>query len=233
MPPLIQNGKVPVAIAVRLVQDDAEREAVYRLRYTVYVEELGRKQSHADEANRRIAEPIDRSARIFAAFDGPQIVGTIRQNWASDDIAPYPRFYHFHLFKGLPKRIVSISSKLIVAPSHRGSTLSLRLCTAVFDFVARNGGQFSIMDCSTPHKPFFEKLGFRQYLPDLPHPIYGTLHRMALCVHDREHLQRVGSPYWRVIQNIPHNQSAVELFHQRVLPGIRASLPPENPAPSS
>ena len=48
-----------MAYEVGLAETDEQKEAVYRFRYTVYVEEMGRYQGSADHAGRRLVEPED------------------------------------------------------------------------------------------------------------------------------------------------------------------------------
>jgi hypothetical protein len=53
-----------LTIRIAMAETDAEREAVYRLRYDVYVEEMGRYQSSADHQRRMLYEDVDRQSRI-------------------------------------------------------------------------------------------------------------------------------------------------------------------------
>ncbi len=48
-----------MAFEVGLAESAEEKEAVYRFRYSVYVEEMGRYQQSADHAGRRLVEPED------------------------------------------------------------------------------------------------------------------------------------------------------------------------------
>ena len=73
-----------MAIDIRLPATETEFEAVYRLRYDVYVAELGYSQRYADHVRRRIVEPMDDSASLLGAFDGSVLVGTLRTNYAKD-----------------------------------------------------------------------------------------------------------------------------------------------------
>ena len=70
-----------------LAESSEEKEAVYRFRYDVYVDEMGRYRGVADHDRRRFYEPEDETARIFyAAIDG-KVVATSRFNWGGD--APF------------------------------------------------------------------------------------------------------------------------------------------------
>ncbi|MEE2776955.1 MAG: hypothetical protein VYE73_09365, partial [Acidobacteriota bacterium] len=54
---------------------DEERTAIYRLRYDIYVQEMGRYQSIADHERRWLVEEVDGDSRLFLARDGDQVVG--------------------------------------------------------------------------------------------------------------------------------------------------------------
>jgi len=79
----------PVAAEVKLVATDAEREAVYRFRYDIYVEEMGRQQQYADHTRRRVVEPFDKTGHVFGAFSHGQLIGTVRTNCARDSDLDY------------------------------------------------------------------------------------------------------------------------------------------------
>ena len=86
---------------IHLAESDDEKEAVYRLRYDIYVEEMGRFRGLADHAGRRLVEPEDATARIFygAEPDGT-VVATMRLCWGGD--APFSQ----RLIEQLPARAV-------------------------------------------------------------------------------------------------------------------------------
>ena len=61
-----------------------EVEAVQRLRYAVYVEELGRYRGAADGAAGRFAEPEDGHSWIFSVRDGDELIATLT-SWEGTD----------------------------------------------------------------------------------------------------------------------------------------------------
>ena len=73
-----------MAFEVGLAETDEQKEAVYRFRYSVYVEEMGRYQDRADHAGRRLVEPEDEASWIFYAREDGDVVGTARLSWGGD-----------------------------------------------------------------------------------------------------------------------------------------------------
>src|SRR5215831_20117291 len=72
-----------MAFEVGLAESDDDKEAVYRFRYSVYVEEMGRYQGSADHAGRRLVEPEDEKSFILHIrdVDDGTVVGTGRVTW--------------------------------------------------------------------------------------------------------------------------------------------------------
>src|SRR5262245_50391842 len=68
-------------------ETEDEKLAVYRLRYDIYVEEMGRYRGAADHEGRLLVEPEDQTARIFYAAADGEIVATTRLSWGGD--APF------------------------------------------------------------------------------------------------------------------------------------------------
>jgi len=62
----------------------AEIEAVQRLRYAVYVEEMHRYDDVAGGDERRFAEPEDEHSWICYARDGAAVVAATRMTWGGD-----------------------------------------------------------------------------------------------------------------------------------------------------
>ena len=58
-----------------VASSDAEREAIYRFRYRVYVEEMNRYRSVADHDGKRLVEPDDARSHLFYASDGEAVIG--------------------------------------------------------------------------------------------------------------------------------------------------------------
>src|SRR5262245_15298124 len=70
-------------ITVRRASSQGDREKIFRLRYEIYVEEMRRRQTHADHALRFIEEPFDdASAVLLLAEQDGEAVGTVRINFA-------------------------------------------------------------------------------------------------------------------------------------------------------
>jgi GNAT superfamily N-acetyltransferase len=186
-----------VSIRKAVSPDDFQR--VFRLRYQVYVEEMGRVQRHANHASRTIEEPMDSVAHVFLAEDERgEVVGTVRTNFGGEsDLGVYRSLYGLGGFSPEALARVSVTTKLIVAPRYRGRSLGIRLACALHSFGLKNGIRADFIDCNTHLEPVFEGLGYRRQGGPVVHPEFGPVTPLALLLADKDHLRAVGSPFLR------------------------------------
>lgn len=193
-----------MTIEIRKVRTVSDAEAVFRLRYEVYVEELGRTQRYADHAARRIEEPLDASANVFCAYEGARLVGTVRSNYTRrSSLGEYEALYEMKRCGAAHPLNTSVTTKLVVAPDHRRSTLAYRLAVATYHVGLCDGILFDFVDVYPARVPFFERLGYRVHIPRAVHPEYGAVIVMRLGMRDAEHLAAVDSPFMRVLARAP------------------------------
>ena len=53
---------------VKIAETNEEREQAFKLRYEIFVEEIGYKPNHADHIKKTIQEPLDDSAIIWVGI---------------------------------------------------------------------------------------------------------------------------------------------------------------------
>jgi len=187
-----------MTIRIQTAQATGQALDVFRLRYEVYVEELGRAQTHADHQARTIREPFDENAFLWVAYEGERLVGSVRVNYADEgDLGDYPALYDMARMGALHPERTSITTKLVVARDYRNSTLAYRLAMAGYRSMLEDGILHDFIDVYPARIPFFERLGYRIHVPAAHHPEYGSVVVMTLSVRDAVHLERVGSPFFR------------------------------------
>ena len=116
---------VAMAFEVGLAESVEDKEAVYRFRYTVYVEEMGRYQQSADHVGRRLVEPEDDESFILYARDGGEVVGTARLTWGGHGFsARQIDEYSLAVFLDeLPHEHIGVGERVMVSPHLRGTGL--------------------------------------------------------------------------------------------------------------
>ena len=102
-----------------------EKEAVYRFRYSVYVEEMGRYQDTADHEGRRLVEPEDEHGWIFFARDGDDVVGTARLSWGGHGFSTrqIEEYSLAPFVAGVPPGFLAVGERVMVMPKYRGTGL--------------------------------------------------------------------------------------------------------------
>jgi GNAT superfamily N-acetyltransferase len=161
------------AVIVRVAANAAEREAAFRIRYEVYVEEMGWSTEHANHDGRFLEQPLDRTGEIWIAELDGEIVGTLRINVGSGcDLG----FYHdIYSIDSLPERrgAVGIFSNFVIRRSHRNLSIAMQLVRAAFAMVVRAEVRFALLDCEPKMARLYAWMGFEVHIPDFNHPHYG------------------------------------------------------------
>lgn len=177
------------------------REAIFRLRYAIYVEEMGRDQPGTCHSARQIIDAQDQSGRLFAAFDGERLIGTVRNDYVRDgDSDEYIALYGARAYvEQRGREQVSISGRLMVRPEYRAGRAAFALAAATYSRALGDGIHHNLIDCNPPVEPFFRRLGYRVFRKPVMHPSYGPVAVLVLDLFDREHLARVRSPFLRIL----------------------------------
>lgn len=191
-------------------------QAVHRFRYQVYVEEMGRKQRYADDGAKTITEPLDAVSTVFAAIDGnDRVVGTLR--YTSVGKCPdseYTSFYRMNEFTPYFPGRCSFTTKLMIAPHLRRSTLATRLAITAFKLAVSAEHALNFIDCNEHLISFFKRFGYLPFPQRSIHDEYGEVQVMVLPLRDLRHLESVRSP---VLSTNPD-------FHEDMIDAVIASL---------
>ena len=112
-------------LEVRVATTDDEREAVYRFRYDVYVEELGRYRAAADHERRRLADPEDARSWLVYATDGGEVIASFRITWGGDGFSSrqVEQYQLAPFLAELPPEVMAVGERTMIAPRWRGTDL--------------------------------------------------------------------------------------------------------------
>jgi hypothetical protein len=179
-------------------ESEAERRAVFRFRYDVYVEEMGRYRDVADHENRLFFEPEDEYSRISYVAEGGRIVGTARLTWGA--LAPIPermiRQYGLEPFlRELPPEAIAVGERGMIAPDRRGSDLLLEMLGRGIRFANEHRIQLTFGNCEPHLLNSYLSLGHRPYSHDnVNSREAGYLIPIVFAPEDVAHLRRIRSP---------------------------------------
>src|SRR6185369_5792109 len=128
-------------IPIWVADDEQTRRAIYRFRYKIYIEEMGKPYRNADHVNELLTDDLDQNATLLYAELNGQIVGTLRVSWGLDPavIAAFSKPFGLEMFEAFSPTDFSFCSRLMVAPRLRRSALAANLSTAAYREGRRRG----------------------------------------------------------------------------------------------
>lgn len=199
----------------REITQPAELEEVQALRYAVLVEELGRVNPHADDVNRRLAEPLDDDAIHLGAYAaGPcgaaELLGALRIHLPGrGDLRALEAIHPALLATDGPR--TGVVSRLVTAPRARGGLdgAGLALARAAYRVALAERLEAVEIDCHASLIGFFEWLGFVVYRR-FEHPVFGDVALLRSHPFDRASLEKAGSPLVEVFDDWAAREVAEE-----------------------
>lgn len=191
------NAPVRARLDIREASDASVRDDIYRFRYRVYVEQMGRRQKYADHERKMVIEPLDRSATIYAAYQDNVIVGTVRGNRFSDPETEYYRkIYRIDGRFGYRLDEMTLSTKLIFEPALQRSVKPIRLIAHYAEcFHFGGGGKIDFLDCNKHLIPFFTRFGYLDYQGWIVHSEYGTVRPLCCPADQLRRFNELRSPF--------------------------------------
>jgi len=177
----------------------SDLDAVARLRYQVYVAELGRSQPHADHAAQSLLEPLDHSSIVLVAqTEAVEVVGTLRLSSSDAQEIESPEIYGWEERRACFPGAVFLASKFMVAPHLRGTRLGVALILQAAAEARSRGWRFGFLETYDELVPLYRRTGFcmRRSVLD---PVYGRVSIMEIDLLDFAHLERVQSPLASVL----------------------------------
>lgn len=188
-------------VDVVLVEDQAEQEEIFALRYEIYVREMGKSPPEADHRKGWIRDDLDPTARLYGLKSASgEIVGTVRINLLKEINDPEEQLSHLplnSLLNLLDMEQISITSRLMVKPSWRGGTVLGLLLNQCYGDAVSLGIRADICHSKPSLVELYEQMGYRRFCPGINLDGVGYQVPMVLALLDREHLKRSRSPLLR------------------------------------
>ncbi|HVN84355.1 MAG TPA: cyclic nucleotide-binding domain-containing protein [Candidatus Binatia bacterium] len=181
-----------------MAETEEEKRAVYRFRYRIYVEEMGKYHSVADHQQRLFYEPVDAQSRIFYATENGEVVATARSTWGGDAPLPQRMIEQYQLapfLSEVPQSAISVGERGMVVPRLRGTDLFLRLIGESLRFANEHRIQLCFGDCEPHLLNLYLGLGQRTYSKqNVNSPEAGYLIPIVFVPEDVAYLRRINSP---------------------------------------
>lgn len=207
-------------IQIKLIDNQQDLQQVFRLRYAVYVEELGAEMEYADHERKEVREPCDDTGDNLGAWINGELVGCVRINRGGEsDLSEYRGFFNSVIadqYADCPLESISISSKFAVHRRHRGATLAVRLLQASYSHIAEKKVRLNYLTCRPNLAEMYRKLGFQTCAPAFFHHEAGWIKPMVLVVQDYEYLRQIKSPFADICARYPINQVQARKLRARL-----------------
>ncbi len=184
---------------VYITETEAEREAVFSFRYSVYGAELGRKLGHADHGRERVHDEEDDQpyTTLLYTDDGAgQLTGTIRiRRWEPGQVpAKDWETFSMERFAGLRGMCTAEIGRLMIEPGHRGQLGLVSMACAVYQLYAGElAADVGFINCATGLVRHYRLLGFRTYAGRMVPTVDGIEVPLVLIPSDRAFLEQAGS----------------------------------------
>jgi cyclic nucleotide-binding protein/N-acyl amino acid synthase FeeM len=183
---------------VHQARTEEEREAIYRFRYEVYVEEL-HYDFGAEHDRRRLKQDEDEKPYTTLLYTGSpaRITGSVRvRTWGPGEV-PARDFdaLSLHLFPGIEKLRVAQVGRLVIRSSLRGRLVMPSLLWGGYELLVGEAGvDLAFVDCLPGIAPHYIRLGALPYAGRLVDLGSGPGVPLLLIPSDHERLARLGSP---------------------------------------
>jgi hypothetical protein len=183
---------------VHIATNAAEREAVYRFRYTVFVEELGREIGGVDHENRWVRDQDDEGADATHIYTktGDVVTGSVRLRcWEPGSIPdPVQRRYSMDQVPRIESLSAAESDRLMIAPTLRGRLILPSIVRTMYEImVGERGVDIGFGCCGPGLVPHYRKLGFRPYRAELISTPEGMRIPLIGIPSDLDYARRHGS----------------------------------------
>ncbi len=195
-----------------------EREAIFRLRYRIYVEGMHIFEEEADHEQRMLFGENDETARLlYARIDG-EIVGALRLNLGVDGAFTEEVKQTYNLDNFLPainERRMLVITRFMVTEPYRGSVLGFNLIAEVAKTCIKEKIELAFCDCQPHLVSYYQRIGFKSYACDVYNDSeFGIMAPLALVIGDAQHLKSVNSPLLHAFSQRPTNTHLVTMLNE-------------------
>ncbi|GAB4229301.1 MAG: GNAT family N-acetyltransferase [Elainellaceae cyanobacterium] len=204
---------------IKVATTNDEKYQIYRFRYRIYVEEMGKQPQTTDHTKKVLIDSLDETAILLYILHNDQVIATLRRNFLDTSNLPdkLKRALSISTFtQAFPRSLISVGTKLIVAPEWRNSATVGAIVAEAYKQTRDRGVQFDFTYCAPWLIPFYENLGYRRYTDNFLDSDTGFQVPMVLVVEDIEHFRNVRSPFYRTARNMKNNFSAGHWFIEHV-----------------
>jgi CRP-like cAMP-binding protein len=180
----------------KLAETVEEREAVFRFRYKIYVEEMNDVfLEGVDHENKMFVDEYDQeeSTLIVYAGDITDITASITLRvWSQQNIPQQIKErYQTNLFSHIPDLVIGLIGYFVVSKKKRGKLATISLASTLYHAAEKQNVDMVFCFCMPGLVNYYEKIGFRLYTDKLVSlKGSGLVVPMVLLPYDREYVDK-------------------------------------------
>lgn len=199
-----------MSFPIHIANTQEEKEAIYRFRYRVYVEELKKMHLPADHERKLMYDEADGHSVLLYAMDKDRIIATVRAifggygTFLQEDIDFFDLPHFVKIFK---QNEISVVNRLIVDKAYRHTSLTNEMMKATYVEGKKEGITLCFITCDSLLLNFYYKYGFRTYRDPVIIKNNQRRYHLVLTLNDLAHLQKVQSPFVKILPVSDDDQS--------------------------
>jgi len=173
-----------------------EREAIYRFRYRIFIEEQQKLYIKADHEHKMLYDEIDAFATLYYAQQEGIVIGTVRvMHGAEGDFTQSDiDFFSINNYeKYFSHEELAIADRFIVAPQFRHTRLAYLLMMTTLGGLEQ-GVKVCFITCLDALLDMYLHFGFRAYAEPYLLENGFKRHKLVLHIDDLEYLEKAKSP---------------------------------------
>jgi len=178
----------------------SEKEAIYRLRYDVYISEKKEIHPNTDNINYFVKDEFDDISDLFYIECENEVIASLRISMKKNGLLEFEDKYEMDRFKPYYPENISTTSRLIVNSEKRNGRCLSILINHIFEYGIDNGILLDFINCSEPLDKLYESMGYRRYKNNFDHPVYGSVIPLVLFGNDISYFNKIKSPFRKICQ---------------------------------
>jgi len=193
--PIILSGKKYKTTMIQIAQTKSQKQAAYRLRYRIYIEELNRKFLHNCQKTKSISDRYDNHATVMISHGKNEMNGTLRVNISSWDVHLENRF---GIFPSDSTFVYAYVDNFVLLPEYRKTKLALQYIIRVFEYGVDRKVDLCLIESAPELLEMYQKLGFTPYRT--VEKDGNIRYQMALKPFDLYHLKESKSLFFSIMK---------------------------------
>lgn len=209
----MNHQRNPAMIEIKTATTKEEIKEITRLRYDVYVQELGVYTDKANHELKVLTDERDHTDRLIYIRKDDEIIGAGSITVGSECSLSEELNVAYDLARFQPyvsSNGIANVTRLVVKPEHRGTSVPFKLMMHIVEEIDKIGCDLIFCTCKPHLMNLYSRLGLRSYDVDMHNDAeFGFMIPMVLVMGDSDHLNAVRSPLRSVIDANTHDTQMV------------------------